>query len=388
VGSSTHFISGISYYTYFLARALGPKAEVSVVLMRKLIPRRLYPGRARVGSPISDLQVSEVVPTFEGVDWYGLPSIVQAVRFLRRQRPEIVVFQWWTGTVLPWYLILQRVAQRLGASTVMELHEDLDTAELKIPVLAGLVTAGLRRLLRSSAVYVVHSEHDATRLGQKFALPPDQIWVIPHGPYPMASPGVVASPAGPVMAEPGGAAPVRLLFFGTIRPYKGLEVLVDAFDVLASLEPGSWRLTVVGESWEGWTLPLEKIARSAHAEHITVDTRYIPDEELPGLFRQADLVVLPYLRASASGPLQLTMTAGLPVVVSAVGGLVEAAGAYSGATFAEPGSTPSLVTAIRTGAAKVGRQHADPHSWDEVADRFEECFLSVIRKGDRPSSPR
>jgi hypothetical protein len=113
----------------------------------------------------------------------------------------------------------------------------------------------------------------------------------------MASPGVVASPAGPVMAEPGGAAPVRLLFFGTIRPYKGLEVLVDAFDVLASLEPGSWRLTVVGESWEGWTLPLEKIARSAHAEHITVDTRYVPDEELPGLFRQADLVVLPYRRA-------------------------------------------------------------------------------------------
>jgi glycosyltransferase involved in cell wall biosynthesis len=393
VGSSTHFISGISYYTYFLARALGPKTQMSVVLMRKLIPRRLYPGRDRVGTPISELQVSQIVPTFEGVDWYGLPSIVRAVRFLRRQRPEVVVFQWWTGTVLPWYLILQLVARRQGASTVMELHEDLDTAELKIPVLASVVTAGLRRLLRVSAAYVVHSEHDAVRLGQKFDLPADRIWVIPHGPYPMASPAAVAPPSGPVGAnpvgaEPGEMVPLRLLFFGTIRPYKGLEVLVDAFDELASADPGCWQLTVVGESWEGWSLPLDKIARSKHADHISLDNRYVADEELPSLFSQADLVVLPYLRASASGPLQLTMTTGLPVVVTAVGGLVEAAGGYSGTTFAEPGDVASLVTAIRTGATKIGGRHLDPHSWDEVTARFESCLEAVVRRPDPPSSPR
>jgi glycosyltransferase involved in cell wall biosynthesis len=247
------------------------------------------------------------------------------------------------------------------------------------------VTAGLRRLLRESAAYVVHSEHDAARLGQKFDLPAERIWVIPHGPYPMASPEVAAAPTDPVVAEPGRSGPVRLLFFGTIRPYKGLEVLVDAFDELASVDPGSWRLTVVGESWEGWNLPLDKIARSRHTEHISLDNRYVADEELPSLFSRADLVVLPYLRASASGPLQLTMTAGLPVVVTAVGGLVEAAEGYSGTTFAEPGNTESLVAAIRTGATKVGGRHQDPHSWDSVADRFESCVQSVVRKGDRPS---
>jgi glycosyltransferase involved in cell wall biosynthesis len=386
VGSSTHFISGISYYTYFLASALRERHDVSVVLMRKLIPRRLYPGRDRVGAPISDLDVARLVPTFDGVDWYGLPSIWRAARFIRRQRPEIVIFQWWTGTVVVWYSILSAVVRRSGGRCIMELHEDLDTAESNVPVLAALVMWSLRRLLRSSVAYVVHSEHDAERMCASLGLPRDRVWVIPHGPYPMAastggsSAGV--GPAGgadtvsaPVPARHVG--PVRLLFFGTIRPYKGLEVLVDAFEQLVREDPDGWQLTVVGESWEGWTLPLDKIAASPFAHLITVRNRYVPDAELPDLFGQADLVVLPYLRASASGPLQLTMSAGLPVVVSEVGGLVESAASYDGATFAAPADSGALAEAIRRAAPMIGITHPDPHSWDRVAERFEGCFASL-----------
>jgi glycosyltransferase involved in cell wall biosynthesis len=386
VGSGTHFLSGISYYTYFLSTALADRYQVSVVLMRKLIPRRLYPGRARVGHRISDLSVAGAVPTFDGLDWYAVPSLWRAIRFLRRQAPEIVVFQWWTGSVILWYLLLQGTARRMGAAVVVELHEDLDTAELRVPVLPGLVRRGLRRLLQRSDAYVVHSAHDVERLADRLSLPAGRTWVIQHGPYPMAKGGAPV----PAQAAAGGRADgdgeerrVNLLYFGTIRPYKGVEVLVDAFEQLAGSEPDRWELTVVGEVWEGWTLPLEKIAASAHRNLIDVTARYVADDALPGIFGRADVVVLPYLRSSASGPLQMAMSAGLPVVVSAVGGLVEAVGDYSGAVLAEPSDPDSLAGAIRMALTKRGTSHADPHSWEAVADRFGECFDSL-----RSAEPR
>ena len=79
---------------------------------------------------------------------------------------------------------------------------------------------------------------------------------------------------------------------------------------------------MVGETWEGWTAPDQAIARSPHADLIERVDRYVTDTELTAYFERADAVVLPYHRSSSSGPLQIAMSAGLPVVVTAVGGLV------------------------------------------------------------------
>ena len=185
VGSGTRFISGISYYTYYLSDALQETFNVSAVLMRRLLPRRFYPGRRRVGAHITDIETSTIVPTFDGVDWFAVPSLFRAGRFLRQQQPDVVVFQWWTGTVLHSFLYLLRVAQRSGASVVVEFHEDQDSGETRMPLVERIVRPGLRHLIRSADHYVVHSEWDKDRLGAKFSLDPARVTVIPHGPYPI-----------------------------------------------------------------------------------------------------------------------------------------------------------------------------------------------------------
>ena len=103
---------------------------------------------------------------------------------------------------------------------------------------------------------------------------------------------------------------------------------------------------MVGETWEGWTLPAELIAASPAADRITLVNRYVTDAEVDRFFAEADVVVLPYRRSSASGPLHIAMSHGLPVVVTAVGGLVEAAEHYSGTVF---------VPGRRAGRPGVGR---------------------------------
>src|SRR5262249_45192004 len=139
----------------------------------------------------------------------------------------------------------------------------------------------------------------------------------------------------------------NLLFFGTIRPYKGLEDLVLAFDTLEPHEIDRYWLTVVGETWEGWTLPTELIRRSRYATRITFVNRYVQDAEVAAYFAGADAVVLPYLRSSASGPLHVAMSHGLPTVVTRVGGLTEAAADYAGAITVEPRNPEVLRDALR-----------------------------------------
>ncbi|HEX4704690.1 MAG TPA: glycosyltransferase, partial [Pseudonocardiaceae bacterium] len=156
----------------------------------------------------------------------------------------------------------------------------------------------------------------------------------------------------------------RLLFFGTIRPYKGLEHLIAAFDQL----PADYRLTVVGETWEGWTAPLELIARSPHRDRITLVNRYVSDDEVTGFFARADAVVLPYVRSSASGPLHIAMSNGLPVVVTAVGGLAEAVADYEGAITVPPADVPALTDALRSVRELAGIRYPDPHSWQRNVD--------------------
>jgi len=91
VGSGWRFTSGISYYTCRLANALSSRYDVGAILMRQLLPTRLYPGRERVGQPLNDLRYDDRVEVFDGIDWWGLPSLTRAVRFLRRFMPESFV---------------------------------------------------------------------------------------------------------------------------------------------------------------------------------------------------------------------------------------------------------------------------------------------------------
>jgi len=179
------------------------------------------------------------------------------------------------------------------------------------------------------------------------------------------------------LADDRTDGPIELLFFGTIRPYKGLEDLVAAFEVLASEGERDYRLTVVGETWEGWNEPGARIRRSRHRHRIEFVNRYVTDEEVDQAFRSADVVVLPYRRSSTSGPLMVAMSYGLPVVVTAVGGLPESAEGYDGAVLVDPGSIDRLVDGIRKAEPLVGIRHRAGRSWADVAVEHESLYRSI-----------
>jgi glycosyltransferase involved in cell wall biosynthesis len=378
VGSGTKFVSGISYYTYFLANALKQRCDVVAILMRHLIPKRWYPGRQHVGRNVMAYDLATEMPTFDGVDWWGWPSVPRALAFLRAQQPQVLILQWWTASVLPWYLLLARQVVRRRGAVIMELHEDLDTGEARLPLVGWFARRGLKTLCQWASMLVVHSAWDRDRMSASLGISPAHFRVIPHGPYPIS--GVTSGESSGLARSRTHREPSELtvLFFGTIRPYKGLEHLIQAFEQVRRDLALPWKLLVVGETWEGWTLPLELVQQSPYRQDIVLVNRYVTDEEAAGFFRRADVVALPYLRSSASGPLAIAQSCGLPVVVTAVGGLVEAAGDYAGAVLVRPGKPDELAKGLLAAADLRGRTHSAPVTWQAVAQSYADIFASVV----------
>jgi glycosyltransferase involved in cell wall biosynthesis len=375
VGSGTHFISGVSHYTRYVASALAEHTPVSVILMRRLIPRALYPGRARVGDDtLTDEDYPAEIPVFDGVDWYWIPSMVGALRFLRRNRPAALLFQWWTGAVLHSYVLLALAARLQGARIIIEIHEIQDTGEAGMAPARSYVRRFGRRLMAMADAYIVHSEFDRAALGKSFGIEQRPVRVVRHGPF---SHYAVAE-STPLREVPEDTC--NILFFGTIRPYKGLEDLVQAFELLANGGERCW-LTVVGETWEDWTQPIELIKASKHRDRITLVNHYVSDAEVSRWFAGADVVSLPYRRSSASGPLHLTMDAGLPVVVTDVGGLGEATRGYDGAVLVPAADPDSLCEGLRKAMTLRGQRFEDASSW---ADNADAVFELLEQLGPRP----
>ncbi len=339
VGPGQRFLSGITAYTFALANALAAEADLSILLMRRLLPRRLYPGHKRVGSRLTDTTLPDNAPVFDGVDYYWLPSMLRALVFVRKQRPDVLVLQWWSGTVLHTYLVLAMIARRRGTKVVIEFHEVLDPGEQGRRFFSAYVRRFSPRLFAGAAAFVVHSEFDRALVSERYGLADQRIEVIPHATYEhYRNDGLLR------LAPPDAC---NLLFFGLIRPGKGLEDLVDAFGRIPADEIEDYWLTVVGETWEGWDLPLERIANSPYRDRISVVNRYVSDVEVDEFFGGADAVVLPYRQSSQSGVLHIAMAYGLPVVANRVGGLAEALAGYAPHHLAEPDDLDSLVASLR-----------------------------------------
>jgi glycosyltransferase involved in cell wall biosynthesis len=166
-----------------------------------------------------------------------------------------------------------------------------------------------------------------------------------RAPLPVHS---IAAPADRAAARsrlglPAGAAVA--LFFGFVRPYKGLEGLIDALPAVAARVP-ALQLVVAGEFWQPAGAFLSRAAALGVAGRLRLDDRYVPNEEVGDYFAAADVVVMPYRSATQSGVVTLAAEFGRPVVATRVGGLPEAVEHGVGGLLVPPGDVPALAEAL------------------------------------------
>lgn len=373
VGPGWRFTSGISYYTCRLANSMAAdQCDTSVILIRRLLPRLLYPGKRRVGLKRASMEYRADIAVFDGIDWWWGTSLLRAVRFLRERRSKVLLLEWWTAATLHTYLLLALAARVAGVRVVVELHELQDPGEAGLALARRYGHGGLRALIRLAHGCIVHSKADWQLFESNYGPMNVRVALVPHGPYDQytdvqqTSDPAIAAAIAAVRQAPKSGDVVNLLFFGLIRPYKGLEDLLQVFNALPREEAERLWLTVVGETWEGCTEPAHLIATSPHADRITFVNEYVPDEVVGAAFAHADVAVLPYRRSSSSGILHVAMSWGLPIVVTSVGGLPEAASGYAGAVFVPPADPDMLREGLMKAAALAGQKFPDPRSWHDT----------------------
>jgi glycosyltransferase involved in cell wall biosynthesis len=239
-----------------------------------------------------------------------------------------------------------------------------------------------RRVFDAMDAVVAHSEHGAARLRDEVALDPAKVHVIPHGAFDYLTRLPKEKPLPPELE--GAEGPV-ILSFGLLRPYKGIENLLEAYRRLATATPDPPELWIVGNPRMD-VAPLRELAEQAPGR-VRFVSRFVEDSEIPAIFRRADLLALPYLDAEHSGVLYTGLAFGKPMVLSAVGGFPEVA-ETGAARLVPPGDTPALAAALeelsgdetarRELAAAATHAAVGPFSWDEAARRTMDLYRELL----------
>jgi glycosyltransferase involved in cell wall biosynthesis len=293
IGPAPPLRGGVALHTAGLAAALRARGhDVEVVSYSRLYPRFLFPGthqsedRAPVGAALLD--------TLDPRTW------IRVRRRLRERAPDLVLAQWWHPCAGP---ALASVLDGISARVVMVCHNA--RPHDGVPLWRPLT----RLVVGTADLALCHSRFVAREIVRLAGATHCEVTEMP----------LLAAPDKSQMRR----RPPRptALFAGLVRRYKGIEVLLEAWD-RATLPAGA-RLVIAGESYLGRG-KLERMVAGMHRPgSVDVVGRWLTDTELWDLLLGTDVVLLPYVRASQSGLLPLALAAGVRVVATDAGGLAE-----------------------------------------------------------------
>jgi glycosyltransferase involved in cell wall biosynthesis len=312
VGPTYPYRGGIAHYTTLLSRHLREAGHwTKVYSLTRQYPKLLFPGKTDKDPSAAPAKIDceYVLDPINPLTWWRL------YRKVRADTPDILILQWW---VPYWTPCLTAISRWIKLHTNIRIlyichnvvpHDGGGTLDRR---LASTV-------LRQGDVFIVHSEQDRLRLKillphatiVKAALPNFAEISEQHETRPAALRAQLRLPED---------RPV-LLFFGFVRPYKGLEYLIQALPHVLKQLPV--HLLVAGEFWSSPEFYRRYAREFGVEEAITFVDQYVPNEEMKPYFDLADVVVLPYVTATQSGIAQLAFGFGKPVITTRVGGLPE-----------------------------------------------------------------
>jgi len=313
-------------------------------------------------------------------------DMARLLRCLRRWKPDVIHFQWLALAPVD-QLFLRRL--RKIAPLVLTVH---DTEPFQGAPSSRLQVFGLQRAYKHFDRYIVHTQMSRQQLMRHIGVEESKVEVIPPGVYNYYQeyPSISTRPDQDIRHL---QTPLRVLFFGVLKPYKGVDVLLEAFAKLPKRLLERSELQIVGLPRIPVEL-LQLLARQLGVEdRVSWDLRFVDEPEVASYFEQADVVVLPYRRIDQSGVLMVALAFGKPVVASRVGGFAEVLSDGVHGFLVEPGDPNALASALATVlgddvlrnrmARAVQALSSGELSWKSIARRTMELYQEVLSDAPR-----
>ena len=303
VGPVYPYRGGIAHHTAQLAHALKERGHrVLVISFKRQYPSWLYPGA-------SDKDPSQIFTTTDA-DFLLDPIYPwtwhTAIQRIKHFSPDLVVFQWWTTFWAFAFASISNYCRRNEISVAYLLHNVLPhEPHWWDPWLA-------RRALHNGKTIIAQNPHEARKLLD--LLPDAQVKICEMPVYNGIISPIIPKAEARKMLQIEEGCPV-VLFFGIVRPYKGLHILLNALAIMK--ENGRFPLLVAaGEFWDDQNSYLQQIKELGLKEQVRVDNRYIPNEDAGIYFSAADVLVAPYLAGTQSAAAALALGRGMPVILT------------------------------------------------------------------------
>lgn len=363
-GTAYPLRGGIAHFNALLARHLGKRHNVETITFKRQYPTFLFPGKSQeepgeVGgqlarrsppadrSPSADVGPKEEVGRSEisgsagTIDIKPAPQLIDSInplnwvrvaRKIRKRKPDLLIFKYWLPFFGPCFGTIARLAKRGTSTKVLFICDNVVPHEPR----PGDVPF-TKYAFKQADYFIVQSD----------TVERDLLRFVPHAKYRKA-PHPVYEIFGELLPKDdarqtlGISARKVILYFGYIRPYKGLTVLIDAMRELDDL-----LLLAVGEFYDDESKYRKKVEDLNLSSRIRFVSDYVPNDQVRLYFSAADLVVLPYLSATQSGITQIAYNFDKPVIATNVGGLAEVVVHEKTGFIVPPNNPGALAAAIR-----------------------------------------
>ena len=311
LGTAYPFRGGLATFNERLARQLQAEGhKVEVITFTLQYPSFLFPGKTQYSSEKAptDLHISQQVNSCNPLNW------IKVGRRIRQMQPDLLITCYWMAFFAPSYSIIQRIAKSNGKTRCVALVHNMIPHE---PSLLDKLFAPL--YVRATDGFVALSDsvvQDINRLDPSHK---------PKTSYPHP----IYDHYGEQMSKEEACLALHLqpekqymLFFGLVRAYKGLDLLLDAFGFVKDQLP-NLQLIIAGEFYEDEDKYRTQIESHQLTDRVIIKNEFIADADLRKYFGAADLIVQPYKSATQSGVTQVAFHFEKPMLVTNVGGLGE-----------------------------------------------------------------
>ena len=307
LGPAHPYRGGLATIMETMAREYQSRGhEVKIYTFSVQYPSLLFPGKSQlVTTPApADLHIERVMNTVNPVNWVRL-----GLR-LKRERPDMVLMKYWTPFMAPCFGTVARIARTNGVTKFICQVDNVEPHEHHI-----IDKPCNHYYLGAVDGFVYMSEQVGGELKAYTSVP------MIFSPHPMFE------NFGKAVERGEACEKLRLdpeqkysLFFGLIRDYKGLDLLLEAW---ARWKPAGRKLLVAGEFYASREKTYELIEKLGLQDDVVMHEGFVADEDVRYYFSAADSLLLPYRTATQSGVTQIAYNFSMPMLVTGVGGLPE-----------------------------------------------------------------
>jgi D-inositol-3-phosphate glycosyltransferase len=321
---------GIAHFNGLLYKELIKHHEVKAITFSRQYPSLFFPGKSQHEKE----NISEKIPSQIIVDSINPFNWIKVGNKIKKDSPDLLIFKYWMPFFAPCFGTISKIAKKNKKTKVLVICDNVIPHERKPGDIAMT-----KYFFRFVDYFVLLSEKVKTDL---LTLKPNaKCKVIPHPVYSNFGEGVSKEEAKKKLKLNDDKL---ILFFGFIRDYKGLDVLLEAMEIVK--DKLDIKLIVAGEFYSNKEKYLNIIDKLQLKNNVHLFTDFIPTSEVKYYFSACNVVILPYKEATQSGIVQIAMNFRKPIIATNVGGLGEVVHDNRTGFIVEPKNPVQLAEAI------------------------------------------